>query len=108
MNNKQAQQMMRRMGINQQEIAAQEVIIRCEDKLITIQNPQVSKINMAGQEMFQVTGTPQESALKKEISISQQDIETVMQQAGVSQEVARQAIVEHDGDLAQAILELTK
>ena len=46
---------MKKMGIQQQEIEASEVIIRCADKNIVIENPQVSKVVMMGQEMFQIS-----------------------------------------------------
>ena len=46
MNSRKAQQMMKRMGIPQQEIDATEVIIRTAEKEIVIKDPSVSKVNM--------------------------------------------------------------
>ena len=48
--------MMKKMGISQQEIDATEVIIKTPEKEIVITNPQVSKVNMMGQQTFQVVG----------------------------------------------------
>ncbi len=48
MNPRQMQQMMRKMGIQQQEIDATEVIIKTADKEIVITEPNVSKVNMMG------------------------------------------------------------
>jgi nascent polypeptide-associated complex subunit alpha len=47
-NPRQAAKMMKRMGIQQQEIEATEVIIKTPEKTIIITNPSVSKVNMMG------------------------------------------------------------
>lgn len=101
MNPRKMNKMMQRMGIQQKEIPAKEVIIRCEDKDLIIKNPQVSKINMMGQETIQVLGEITEKSI-----ISEEDIETVMEQASVTKEKARIALEESEGDLAEAILKL--
>ena len=106
MNSRQAKQMMKRMGIQQQEIDAKEVIIKTGDKEIVISNPQVSKVNMMGQETFQVVGDIEERSLSAEPEINQEDVNTVMEQAGVDEETARGAIKKNNGDLAASILEL--
>lgn len=104
-NPRQVQQMMRKMGIQQQDIAATEVIIKTETKEIIITNPSVAKVNMMGQETFQISGTIHE---RETSTISAQDIETVMEQAHVSQDKAKQALQENNGDLAAAIMSLTQ
>lgn len=106
MNSRQAQAMMRKMGIQQVEIPANEVIIKTDDKEIVITNPQVSKVNMMGQETFQVTGNIEERAVSSELEINQEDVKTVMEQAGVSEEKARESIEKNEGDLAKTIMEL--
>ncbi len=106
MNPREMQKAMKRLGIKQEEIDATEVIIRTSDKEIIIQNPQVSKVNMMGQETFQVIGQPEERPLSTEPEINQDDIKTVMQQTGVSEEKAREAIEKNDNDLAKAIMAL--
>lgn len=108
MNSRQAQQMMRKMGIQQQELDdAEQVIIRCKDRHIIIDSPQVSKVNMMGQETYQVVGESREEALSQDIEVSDEDIETVKEQTGVSADQARDAIEEAKGDLAEAILNLS-
>lgn len=104
MNSRQAKQMMRKMGIQQQEIEAEEVIIRCEDKEIVISSPQVAKVNMMGQETYQIIGNAEEREL--EADINEEDINTVMEQAGVNREEAEKAIKENNNDLAAAIISL--
>jgi len=108
MNPRKMAQAMKRMGIQQIEIEAKEVIIKLEDKEMVFQNPQVSKVNMMGQETYQIIGTPEERSISTEPEINAEDIEAVMQQANCSEEVARKAIEEAQGDLAQAILNLKK
>ena len=108
MNPRKVQQMMRQMGIKQDEISATEVIIRSEEKEIIITNPSVQKVNMMGQETFQISGDIREQELSSIPEISEEDIKTVMEQANVNKETASQAIKEANGDLAEAIIKLTK
>ncbi|MFH1133242.1 MAG: nascent polypeptide-associated complex protein [Nanoarchaeota archaeon] len=107
-NPRQMQQAMRRMGIQQVDIEATEVIIRTPTKQMLFQSPQVAKINMMGQESFQVIGTPIVSDLDASPSIDEDDIATVAEQAGVSKKEAEQTIKDANGDLAEAILRLKK
>lgn len=108
MNMKKAAQMMKRMGIQQVEVPASEVIIRCPDKEIVINNPQVSKVNMMGQHTYQIIGKEEERPLSKQPEINEEDIETIMEKTGVSREVAEREIKNKDGDLAAAILALNE
>lgn len=114
LNPRKMQQMMRQMGIQQVDIPATEVIIRTEGKNIIISRPSVAKVNMMGQETFQISGevreeTPKESLPASESApeISEEDVRTVMAQAGVSEKKARKALEEAQGDLAKAIIDLT-
>jgi nascent polypeptide-associated complex subunit alpha len=102
------QQAMKKMGIQQTEIPAIEVIIRMEDKEIVIADPSVQKVNMMGQESFQVSGRVEERELSssKTPEISEEDVKTVMEQAGVDEETAKKALEEANGDLAEAIMKL--
>lgn len=108
MNPRKMAQVMKRMGIQQTEIPATEVIIRTPDKELVITDPQVAKVNMMGQETIQIVGEIHERALSSGPEISDEDVKTVMAQAGVSEEDARAAIEENAGDLAAAILSLQK
>ena len=106
MNPRQMKMAMKRMGIQQQEIDAKEVIIRLDDKEIVISNPNVSKVNMMGQETYQITGEEEERSLDATPDINEDDVQTVVDQTGVSEEQAKTAIEECDGDLAEAIMKL--
>ena len=108
MNPRKMQQMMRQLGIQQQEIPATEVIIRSEGKEIVISNPSVQKVNMMGQETFQISGEIEERETSIPLEISEEDIKTVVEQTGANPKDARKALEEAKGDLAQAILDLQK
>lgn len=105
-NPRQMRAAMQKMGIQQEEIDAVEVIIKLHDKEIVISNPQVVRVNMMGQKSYQISGEQEERSLNSTPEINDDDIETVMSQTGVSKEDARVAIEDADGDLAQAIMKL--
>jgi len=101
-------QAMKKMGVQQEDIDASEVIIRCADREIVIANPSVAKVKMMGQESYQITGDEEERPLDTKPEISSEDVSAVMEQANVSEEEAKAAIERNSGDLAAAILELQK
>jgi nascent polypeptide-associated complex subunit alpha len=103
LNQRQIEKAMKRMGIQAQEIDAEEVIIRTESKDIVITNPQVSRVNMMGQDTFQISGEVSES----EKGVSEEDVRMVASKTGASEEEAREALSD-TGDIAQAILKLKK
>jgi len=92
---------MKKMGVKQEEIAATKVIIKTNGPDIVVDNPQVVKVKMMGQESLQITGT-----LREVSTISEEDVKTVAEQANVSEEEAKTALEKTQGDLAQAILDL--
>jgi nascent polypeptide-associated complex subunit alpha len=108
MNPRQMQQMMRQMGIQQVDVPALQVIILTPDKKIIIDHPQVAKVNAMGQQTWQVVGKAREEALSSTPDITDEDIQTVMDQTGTSRSVSFAAIKDADGDLAEAILTLKK
>lgn len=108
MNPRKMQQMMKQLGIQQVDIPATEVIIKSEGKDIIIKNPSVAKVNMMGQETFQVSGEVEEQEHAVEAEIPEEDIKTVMEQASVDRKTALQALEAAHGDLAEAIMDLTK
>lgn len=99
---KQMKAMMQKMGIKQENIDAKRVIFELDDKNIVIDEPQVVKIMMQGQESWQITGEARE-----ESGISEDDIKQVMEKTGKSKEEAKEALEQANGDLAEAILNLS-
>lgn len=106
MNSRQMKQAMKKMGIAQQELPATEVIIKFEDKELVISNPNVSKVNMMGQETYQVVGEAVERTINTAPDLNDEDIKTVMEQTGASEEKVREILAENGGDLADAIMNL--
>jgi nascent polypeptide-associated complex subunit alpha len=93
--------MMRQMGIKSQDISAKKVIIENDSGNIVIESPQVVQITMQGQKSFQISGNVREES-------SSEDIKMVMEQANVTEEEAKQALKDAQGDIAEAILKLSE
>ena len=91
---------MKKMGVKQEELDANEVIIKCNDRNIVVKNPSVVKIKMMGQESLQITGDIVEE--EQEV-FNDDDIKTVMEQTGCNKEDAKR-LLEQEGDIAAAIL----
>ncbi len=106
-NPRQLKAMMRQMGMSQEDLDAQEVIIKTGDKILKFSNPQIQKVVMQGQTTFQLSGDYEEIEDVAKVEISQDDIETVSEQAGVSKDDARKALENAQGDIAQAIVDLS-
>lgn len=104
MNPKQMKKMMKQMGIEMEELDAEEVIIRTSDEELIFRNPNVSKISARGVETFQVIG--EYEVIKRAPQISEEDVKLVMEQANVDEETARKALEEANGDLAEALMKL--
>ena len=96
--------LMKQMGIEMEQIDAEEVIIRTSTEEIIFKNPTVTKISAKGIESFQVIGNYE--VIKKKPEISEEDVKLIMEQANVSEEVARKALEEANGDLAEALMRL--
>ena len=107
-NPKKMQAMMKQMGIAQEEIDASRVIIECDDKNIIISNPSIVKVKMQGQENFQISGeVSEEESLGEEEDKNDEDIQTIIEKTRVSEEEAKKALEDADGDLTEAILSLS-
>ena len=106
MNPREIQKAMKRLGIKQEEIDASVVIIRTSDKDLIIKNPQVSKVNMMGQESLQIIGKITEVERNEKIEISDDDMAAVIEQTNCTKEEALEALHESNGNLAEAILKL--
>jgi len=116
MNPRQMKQMMKRLGIEQEDLGeVDEVIIRTADKEYTFRNAAVTAMVAQGQKIWQVIGEPivrpRSDATKKEeppkaTAIPEEDVRLVAEKAGVSEEEARKALEECGGELAEAIIRL--
>ena len=106
MNPRKMAQAMKKMGLEQEELDISQVVFKLKDRELVCNNPQVSKINMMGQESFQVVGDFEERALDTTPDISEEDIQTVIDQTNCSKKEAEKALEASKGDLAEAIMGL--
>ena len=105
---KKIQGMMSKMGIKQEEIEAGKVIIEKGDgKNIIIENPSVVKINMQGNDSFQISGDIREESREDDKKSREEDIKTIMEKTGKGREEAETALKQANNDLAEAILSLS-
>jgi len=119
LNPRKMKQMMEQMGIDLEDIDAEEVIIRTPDEELVFSDAEVQRMDAQGQQTYQIVGEPEsrergtgdtESATvpedEGEDAIPQEDVDIVVQRAGVAEDAAREALQEADGDLAAAIASL--
>lgn len=105
MNPRQMERMMRKMGLNMEQVeGVQKVVIFTDTKEITIENAQITIMNVQGEKTYQIQGNESEKLLKQEIP--DEDIQLVMDQAGVDMEKAKKALEDADGEPAEAIINL--
>ncbi|MFC6872248.1 nascent polypeptide-associated complex protein [Halobellus marinus] len=121
MNPRKMKQMMKQMGIDVDELDAEEVIIRTADEELVFSDAQVTRMDAQGQQTYQVVGDPDSRELETDDGdesddapaieegddgIPADDIELVANQAGVDADTAREALEANDGRLADAIADL--
>lgn len=108
LNPKKMQAMMKQMGINQEEIDAVRVIIEKENSKIIIENPNVIKIDMQGQENYQISGDVREiEASKDDEEKFEEDVKILMEKCNCLEEEARNALKKANGDLTEAMVEFS-
>ena len=118
-------QMMKQMGIDVDELDAEEVVITKSDgEQLVFDDPDITVMDARGQQTYQVVGEPEtresaggagasaieESAGTDESSetggateIPDEDVEIVAQRTGATEDDAREALEATDGDLAAAV-----
>ncbi|MGA9399937.1 nascent polypeptide-associated complex protein [Haladaptatus sp.] len=115
------QQMMKQMGIDVDDIDAEEVIIRTADgEELVFDAPDVTRMDARGQHTYQVVGDAEtreasgssesagavESGSSGADEIPDSDVEIVVQQSGATEDEAREALEAENGDLAAAVSRL--
>jgi nascent polypeptide-associated complex subunit alpha len=127
MNPRKMKQMMKQMGIDVDEIDAEEVIIRTGEEELVFSDAEVTKMDARGQETYQIVGSPETRAAGSggdagaiessdadagsgaddesggDGGVPEEDVEIVAMRAGVSEDQARDALEANDGDLAAAV-----
>jgi len=114
MNPQKMQQMMEQMGVDMDELDAEEVVIRLEDGTeLVFADPEVTRMDARGQQTYSVVGEPDEEreaaaeiegdADDEVAEIPQADVDIVAERTGASDADAREALEATDGDLAAAV-----
>ncbi len=103
MNPKDLEKMMKRLGMNVENMDAEEVTIKLKNgKILKIIDPQVQKIVMHGITSFQVQGD-----VKEEEIMDEEAIQIVIEKTGVDREKAISALRSCNWEIAEAILNLS-
>ena len=106
-NPRQMNQMMKRLGINVKEIEnVKKVVIQTDKKEYIFDDAEVTIMDAQGQKTYQISGRPKILDLKDEIN--KEDIDLIIEQTGKTVEEAKKALEETNGDIAEAIIKLTK
>lgn len=114
LNPRKMKQMMQQMGIELEELDAEEVVIRMEGEELHFTEPDVTRMDARGQQTYQIVGEPEsrerstEAGEAEESSegIPDEDIEIVAARTGSTEDEARDALEATDGDLAAAVQRL--
>jgi nascent polypeptide-associated complex subunit alpha len=117
MNSRKMQQMMEQMGIDIDELDAEEVIIRTADKELVFTDADVQRMDAQGQETYNIVGNPEtrersdagdtgDGGSDDEAGIPQEDIETVVEATGASEAEAHEALEAANGMPVEAIQRL--
>jgi len=105
MNPRQMKKLMRQMGISMEEMeGVEEVIIKMKGKEIVLKNPSVVVISAQGEKSYQIV--PGDEEIRELYTVSEEDVRLIMEQTGVSEEMAKKALEETKGDIAEAIIKL--
>ena len=95
--------LLKRAQINVEEVKnVERVIIEMisGEKLI-IEDPIVTKMKVSGQAVYQIVGQEKH---EEEVKVEKEDVLIVMQQTGVDEETAKNALLMTNGDIAEAIM----
>ncbi len=95
---------LQKMMKNVEDIPAERVIIEGPKRII-IENPKIMKLNVMGQETFQIIGEAHEEELKESL-FTDEDVHLVMEQTGKNEDEVKEALIKNEGDIAKTILEL--
>lgn len=113
MNPRKMKQMMNKLGMSMDPIVGvTRVTIETAEGTYLFEDAEVVAMTMQGQTTYQLTGTPRFEAAgvidsaPVQAEISDDDISLVSMQANVSLDAAKAALIETNGDIAEAIMKL--
>jgi len=103
-NPRELKRMLKRMGIDVKDLEdIVEVVFVLKDRKIIVEKPQVLVIEAPGQRIYQVTGGSVREE-RVEVKVSEEDVEFIVSQTGVSRDKAREALIKANGDIVEAIM----
>ena len=106
-NPRKMKQMMKQLGMQMEQIEAVEKIVIYTSKGNWVFNTaEVTAMTMQGVTTYQISGTPQFEEASPQIP--DEDVQLVVEQARVSVDEARKALIASKGDIADAILKVSK
>ena len=100
---RQLKKIMKRMGMSIETLEeVEKVIIQTKNKEYVFDSPEITIMIAQGQRTYQISGEPK--VIKR---LREEDIQLVMEKTGKSKEEARKALEKADGNIAQAIIDLS-
>ena len=106
-NPRQMNQMMRRLGISVKNIDnVEKIIIQTDTKEYVFKEAEVTIMDAKGSKTYQIVGNP--IIRDRSDDTQKEDIQLIMDQTGKSEEEAKKALEESNGDIAEAILKLSQ
>jgi nascent polypeptide-associated complex subunit alpha len=106
-NPRQMKAMMKKLGMSVEPIEeVQEIVIKTAKGNYVFNNVEVTAMTMQGVTTYQIVGQPRFE--ETTIAIPKEDISMVASQAAVTEQAAKTALIATHGDIAEAILRLTK
>ncbi|EQD30159.1 nascent polypeptide-associated complex protein [mine drainage metagenome] len=112
MNSREVKRMMAQMGIKSVDMTdVKKVVMEAAAKDYVIENPQVMMIEARGEKYLQISGSmkeiPKQAGAAPNVQYNEDDIKLIMDQAKVDRSSAIDALKKADGEVAQAIINLT-
>ncbi len=105
-NPKQMKQMMKKLGMQVQQIEdVREIIIVTPKGKYIFDQAEVSAMTMQGVTTYQIVGEPRFEEAAPEIP--KEDVSLVASQTGATEEAAKKALTDTKGDIAEAIMRLS-
>jgi nascent polypeptide-associated complex subunit alpha len=106
-NPRKMKQMMKQLGMQMDQIEdVEKIVIYTPKGKWVFDAAEVTAMTMQGVTTYQIAGQPRfEEAIPQ---IPDEDVQLVADQAGVSAEAAREALIVCKGDIAEAILKVSK
>lgn len=102
---RQIKRAMKQLGVDIEQLDdVERVVIERTDSKLVFEDPQVSVMEAQGQEIYQIVGKPTEQAAYEP---SDEDVDLVVDRADVSEDEAREALIEAEGDIADAVMSLS-